>query len=101
MLQRLYHNGILHRAIRPSHLILKKGTELFLTNIQMTADIKKEAEYGYPMAPIPYPYPPEKYMDRINDVCGPWTDGYSLAMSMYKCLTGIYPEHPVFCAAAG
>ncbi|OUO29607.1 protein kinase [Eubacterium sp. An3] len=94
-LQRIHHNGILHKAIRPSHLILKKGMELSLTNIQMTADIKKEAEYGYPMASISYPYPPEEYMDRINDICCPWTDVYSLPMSMYKCLTGIYPEHPV------
>lgn len=85
-LREMHGNGLIHRDISPENLMLEKG-ELRLLDFGCARQVESgestmtiALKHGY--APV------EQYQSKGQ---GPWTDVYSLAATIYYCLTGRKP----------
>lgn len=83
----IHSNGIIHRGISPSTIIVNERSELYLISFGITAsrtygsELNFEVFSGYA--------PPELYNG--CDRQGSWTDVYGISAVLYKVLTGITP----------
>ena len=91
-LENVHARELIHRDISPDNVYLTKtGAKLidFGAARQMSSEFNKSISVmlkgGYS--------PEEQY--RRNGVQGPWTDVYSLAATMYTCITGVVPDDAV------
>ncbi len=88
-LEKLHKKNILHRGISPQTIILTKSGKLLLLDFSLasTRTLKSEVDAelfeGYSA--------PEQYS--LKSWQGTWTDVYSLAAVLYRCLTGTRPLH--------
>lgn len=88
-LDRIHRSGILHCAIDPGRIFVRKdGTPVLMgfgsTGARYSSGFDSRAEYcigGYTA--------PEQYSR--GHACGPWTDIYRLAAVAYRCVSGRLP----------
>ncbi len=87
-LENLHQAGVLHRDISPDNIFVCKNGNVRLidfgsarVNVQGRSRIVDFAKAGF--API------EEYDEEIRQ--GTWTDVYSLAATVYRCITGCIP----------
>lgn len=90
-LSKIHHTGVIHRDIKPDNIIVTKPGPFILIDfgsaLHMT-DSKTHSIYltdGYA--------PKEQYLRSGN--LGAYTDIYALCAVMYRCVTGIVPEHSI------
>ena len=87
----IHAEGIIHRGISPSTILLNDKTELILINFGITAsrtygsEINYEVYSGYAG--------PEQYSSTARH--GSWTDVYGVAAVLYKVLTGQMPPDAI------
>lgn len=88
-LELLHKKNILHRGISPRTILLTKSGKLLLWEFSLActrtlkSEIDAELFEGYSA--------PEQYS--LKSWQGTWTDVYSLAAVLYRCLTGTRPLH--------
>lgn len=85
-LDEIHGQGLLHKDVQPSNIIITDNGIAVLVGMGVTAQFNK------PNAAPNYA-PMEQYIAQYakKDTCGPFTDIYSLAATLYYCLMA---EHP-------
>ncbi|MCC8130712.1 MAG: protein kinase [Oscillospiraceae bacterium] len=86
-IQKVHEAGILHEDINPGAIILTESGKLVLRDFSLM-NVTKEIEI--PTFRTPGFDAVEAYMDHGH---GPYTDVYSLAATIYYCLTGKVPPN--------
>ena len=88
-LQTMHDAGLIHRDISPDNIMLENGI-VRLLDFGCTRDVSSDKTMTSTLkanyAPV------EQYQGKGQ---GPWTDVYSLAATIYYCLTGIMPPQAV------
>lgn len=92
-LVQVHDHGLIHRDISPDNIICQLSGEWTLIDFGAARDYDTGDEKSRLLA-LKYEYAPEEQCHG-NGVQGPWTDVYSLAATMYKCLTGVTPPQSV------
>ena len=82
-LQELHSFGLIHRDISPDNIMIENGNAR-LIDFGCVGDLSNQAYAGTPSLKHSFS-PIEQY--EYRDI-GPWTDVYSLASTVYYCLTG-------------
>ena len=90
-LSQIHKNGLIHRDISPSNLILDKYGKLKLIDFGTARTVRDEDEKSISIMLKPGFSPPEQYDPHGNQ--GPWSDVYSLCASIYKLITGDTPPN--------
>lgn len=90
-LQRLHNAGIVHRDIKPANLLLSLQEEVRIIDLGLSR-LNREIQY-HPQGMLvgsPYYAAPEQMED--PEQVGPGADLYSLAVVLYRMVTGQLPE---------
>lgn len=86
-LETVHKSGIIHCDISPDNLFILKGGQLKLIDFGAAkSSIRKPGSMVFYKESYA---PPEQFQENGN--MGPWTDVYSLAVTMYLAYTGIMP----------
>lgn len=88
-LQRVHANGLIHRDISPDNIMLLEKNRIKLLDFGAARDISQTAIEGMSVI-LKRGYAPEEQYRR-NGHQGPWTDVYSLAATLYRCIVGNPP----------
>lgn len=87
-LRELHQNHFLHLDIKPANILLRASGEPLLLDFGAVQQIKPGTRYRG-VQTLTHGYaPPEQYSEGIM---GPWSDIYSLGMTMRMCVTGKHP----------
>jgi serine/threonine-protein kinase len=87
----IHTDGIIHRGISPSTILLNDKSELILINFGITASRTYASEINYEV--FAGYTAPEQYSGAARH--GSWTDVYGVAAVLYKVLTGQMPPNAV------
>ena len=87
-LERAHRQGIIHRDISPSNLMLSPQGKVYLLDLGAAKDVKKSTGKSEMVATKGYS-PMEQYTS--SSYTGPWTDVYSMTATIYYCLFGKTP----------
>ncbi len=82
--------GLLHRDISPDNIYIANSGTVKLLDFGSARQVLGEQSKSLSVVLKPGFAPIEQYQTRGNQ--GPWTDVYSLAATIYYCLTGQIPE---------
>lgn len=80
----LHKQGILHRDITPSNIMVLKDGSMKLIDFGSAAGMAQEQS----MVVVTKRYAPVEQYDPDGSLLGAWTDIYSLCVTMYETLTG-------------
>ncbi len=85
--------NVLHRDISPDNIILCDNGDVKLIDFGAARQVVAEHSQSFSVILKPGFAPLEQYQKKGNQ--GPWTDIYSLGMTVYHALTGDIPEDPM------
>ncbi|OQB35532.1 MAG: Serine/threonine-protein kinase pkn1 [Candidatus Hydrogenedentes bacterium ADurb.Bin179] len=87
---RAVHNaGFLHRDVKPSNIYLTESGQVILLDFGSARQSMGAGTHTLTVVLTPGYAAPEQYSSR--GVQGPWTDVYSCAATLYRCITGHLP----------
>lgn len=84
-LDKVHRQGIIHRDISPSNLMMTPGGKVFLLDLGAAKDMKRASTPAELVATKGFS-PIEQYTS--DGRIGPWTDVYAMAASIYYCIFG-------------
>lgn len=86
----VHNNGLLHRDVKPQNIMLREdGTEAVLIDFGTAREFTPNLNQIHTALMTNYFAPIEQYDERAQ--CGPYTDVYALAATLYVILTGELP----------
>ena len=87
----IHDNGFIHRDISPDNIMIQSDGSVRLLDMGAAVDVKATGGRASMMVIKKNFSAPEQYME--SGVLGSWTDVYSMAATIYYCLTGrLVPE---------
>ena len=89
----LHSVGILHRDISPDNIFLEVNGGVKILDFGATRHAMGEQSRSLSIVLKPSYTPVEQYHSRGSQ--GPWTDVYSVAATLYRCITGQLPPEAV------
>ncbi len=90
-LQKVHAEGIIHRDISPSNLMLVGNGHVKILDFGTARITNPRGEGSLSVVLNPGFAPQEQY--NSHGMQGPWTDVYELCATMYKLITGITPQN--------
>lgn len=84
----LHQQGVLHRDITPSNLLVQKDGTVKLIDFGAATQMKRDQS----MVIVTQQYAPIEQYQSENSRLGAWTDVYGLSATIYEVLTGIVPQ---------
>ncbi len=90
-LSRIHRQGLIHRDISPSNLMLLNNNTAKLLDFGTMRAFSVSGENSLSVMLKPGFAPEEQY--RSHGAQGPWTDVYAMCASIYRLITGVTPEN--------
>lgn len=90
-LERLHAQGLIHRDISPSNIMMRRDGRVKLLDFGSARDTNPEYQ-TFSVVLKPAYAPIEQYYSHSKQ--GPYTDVYSLSATIYTMLTGVVPPNP-------
>lgn len=87
-LEYLHEQGIIHQDIKPANIYLTEDGTPILLDFGVAASQSRDLAPGAGTGSEGYAAP-EQHI--AGGSIGPWTDIYSLAATIYRCITGVIP----------
>ncbi|MCD8196207.1 MAG: serine/threonine protein kinase [Lachnospiraceae bacterium] len=92
-LDRVHRQGLIHRDISPSNLMLLTTSQVKLIDFGTTRGVNYSGENSLSVILKPSYVPEEQHWS--HGLQGPWTDVYAMCATIYKLITGETPENAV------
>ncbi len=90
-LAKIHADGLIHRDLSPSNIMLRKDLQIKLIDFGSARDFAMNGERSMSIILKPGYAPPEQYNTRGTQ--GPWGDVYSLCATIYHTITGKTPAN--------
>lgn len=87
----LHKQGVLHRDITPSNLLVQEDGSVKLIDFGSAAKMKQDQS----MVVVTQQYAPVEQYQSQDSHLGAWTDVYGLTATIYEVLTGIVPQESI------
>jgi formylglycine-generating enzyme required for sulfatase activity len=93
-LEYAHRQGVLHRDVKPANILLDEHDKAYLTDFGIASLVgEPDLTQADARAGTPAYMSPEQTQGRGDDI-GPWSDVYSLGVTLYECLTLERPNRP-------
>ncbi|NIV75927.1 MAG: protein kinase [Gammaproteobacteria bacterium] len=93
-LEVVHRSGFVHRDIKPDNIILREDGSPVLIDFGSARQSLEQRTQPLTILISPGYTPLEQYSSN-PDAQGPWTDIYSLAATLYRCVTGRTPANAI------
>lgn len=95
----VHEAGYVHRDIKPGNILLRPDGSPVLLDFGSARNALQQRAGPLTILVSPGYTPPEQYSSRVDEQ-GPWTDIYSMAATLYRCVTGTTPANALERSAA-
>ncbi len=93
-LEYAHRQGVLHRDVKPANILVDEHNRAYLTDFGIASLVgEPDLTQADARAGTPAYMSPEQAQGRGDDI-GPWSDVYSLGVTLYECLTLERPNRP-------
>ena len=93
IMQKVHDAGLVHRDLSPDNLMIQPDGSIRILDLGAAKDLNLRSGASSMQVAKGGFSPMEQYIQKGSS--GPWTDVYSLAATMYYCLTGLVPPSAI------